>query len=1053
MRGSAVHEFSPNSLQRITGEHGMKELSMKAVPAGSAFPSWWKRRTRPADPLDAEVEAEAEKDGRQVLDASGHITGAAAAGTVYTGPVAAGSASEGTNTLTARLVLSIVRAKTGPEGQQRVLQRAGLLERRELTGAVPGRMSHSDKLRLFEEAAAELQDPRIGLLLGPEAMRDPALAPIRMLARSAGSPEALFNRISTLGSHFESSLLLTCLRSRPGRATIAAEMMAPAVANRIACDYTTSVLRQVPLLFGFSEASVSHSQCSLDGAEQCVFDVRWRRWGAPRFRRRSHDLALRANAARAWEQTDRRLHALEGAAGDLVSSRPVAETLDSIAVRAARAVVAAGQLLAVILPDGTRHVHTLGSGADLLSSLGEGVDFDTADPLLNDPSVLCLRIATAGRSYGVLAAVAGPGSSFQKDDAESLAAYARHAAAGLDIAGLLHEARQQGETAQLLLDVARSLSEVSSVHAVTRTIADAARGLSGAQRSAVAIWDPSSQQIRMAGMSGWSGKDAGKLAVYVTSSAESPELRELVESGVPVLVNRNGSAWAQHMLDYFELDALAAIPISSSGVLQAIVLAHWVEGAPRCLNAVLAERLSGLAGLASIALDNLRLLDEARAQALRDPLTGLPNRALLEERLAAALIDDSDSGRQVGVLFCDVNRFKRINDSLGHAAGDAVLQGVAGRLHLAVRKIDTVSRYSGDEFVVLLPDVSDRAEAELVAERIREALREPFDVAGGEIFVDAAIGSAVVSATASLDGEQSAAMARALLADADADMYERKARTRGALVRRVQDPQRLRRETELRGAVGRGEMRLHFQPQVDLSSNRVVAAEALVRWQHPTLGLLAPIHFIPLAEESTLIADIGRFVLVEACRTGAGWRAAGHELEISVNVSAVQLSTPGFASCVRDALAQTAFPAGQLTLEITEAQAVYEAASTECLLAELRDLGVGLSIDDFGTGYSSLAQLHRLPVSEVKIDRSFTARLETAEGAAFMAGVVGLGHGLGVQVVAEGVETAGQLRALKEMGCDRAQGFLLGRPVPGTVLERQLGRVAGTDSTVAWSLR
>ncbi|MCU1572686.1 MAG: hypothetical protein JWO93_768, partial [Micrococcaceae bacterium] len=891
------------------------------------------------------------------------------------------------------------------------------------------------------------------LLLGPEAMRDPALAPMRMLARSAGSPEALFGRISTFGSEFEASLVLRCLQSRPGRATMTADVLEPAIPHRITCDYISSIFRQVPVLFGSAEASVSHPQCRLDGAQQCVFDVRWRRWGLKRSPNSTRDRALRANAARAWEQTDRRLHALEGAAGDLVSNRPIGEILNSIAVRAGRAVEASGQLLAVVLPDGTRHVHTLGSGADLVAGLGTGVTFDAATPLLQNPAVLSLPIATAERSYGTLAAVATSGASFRPDDAESLAAYARHAAAGLDIAGLLHEARQQGETAQLLLDVARSLSEGSSVQAVTRTIAEAARALSGAQRSSVALWDPASKQIRMAGMSGWTGEDAAKLAAYVTSSVESPELRCLVESTAPVLVNRDGSAWAQGMLDEFALEALVAIPITSAGQLKGIVLAHWVESAPSCLNAVLTERLAGLAGLAGISLDNLRLLEEAREQALRDPLTGLPNRSLLEDRLASALIDNAGSSRQVGVLFCDVNRFKRINDSLGHAAGDAVLQGVADRLHRAVREMDTVARYSGDEFVVLLPEVESRSEAELIAGRIREALRDPFDVGGGEIFVDAAIGSAVTAAGFPLEAEQAAAMARTLLADADGDMYERKARTRGALAQRMQDPDRLRRETELRGAVGRGEMRLHFQPQLDLSSSQVVAAEALVRWQHPKLGLLAPIHFIPLAEECLLIADLGRFVLHEACRTGAGWRAAGHALEMSVNVSAVQLSTPGFASSVRDVLERTGFPAAQLTLEITESQAVYEASSTECLLEELRGLGVNLSIDDFGTGYSSLAQLHRLPVSEVKIDRSFTARLETPAGASFMAGIVGLGHGLGVQVVAEGVETPGQLRLLQEMGCDRAQGFLLGRPVPGTVLERKLGRPTGTDTPAGWSLR
>jgi diguanylate cyclase (GGDEF)-like protein len=601
------------------------------------------------------------------------------------------------------------------------------------------------------------------------------------------------------------------------------------------------------------------------------------------------------------------------------------------------------------------------------------------------------------------------------------------------------DALENADSAQLLLNLARSLAKGSTLGAAAAAIADAVVALSGASRSAVALWDSATGKAWIAGTSGWHGELAEKVAAYVTTAQDSPELAELVSHGAPMLVDRNGSGWAKQVLTEFGVTAIAFIPIIAGNQVTGLLLADWVlRPAPESLGAALTERLTGLASLAAVALENIRLLDDARRQTLHDPLTGLPNRALLENRLETALAQAGPDGGRVGVLFCDVDRLKRINDSLGHAAGDSVLRHVAARLESAVRDGGTVARYSGDEFVILLPHIENPWEADHVAARVRTSLSEPVEVEGRKVFVDVAIGSSVSGA---LPGEGTASQsepARLLLEQAGFEMYQSKARARGQTPLGVQRKDYLRLETDLRGAAARGELRVQFQPQIDVATHEIVAAEALVRWHHPELGLLPPGEFIPLAEDSNLIVEVGAHVIIEACRAGARWRAAGYPIEIAVNVSAVQLGSTGFPDFVRDTMARTGLPAGALTLEVTESQALSESTVNDDNLLDLRSAGVVLSIDDFGTGFSSLAQLHRLPVTEVKIDRSFTSRLAEDRSSGFIAGIVGLGHGMGLRVVAEGVETPEQLDALRAMGCERAQGFLLGRPVDASVLEEQL---------------
>lgn len=416
-------------------------------------------------------------------------------------------------------------------------------------------------------------------------------------------------------------------------------------------------------------------------------------------------------------------------------------------------------------------------------------------------------------------------------------------------------------------------------------------------------------------------------------------------------------------------------------------------------------------------------------QVLHDTLTGLPNRALLVDRLGQTLNAARGAGTAVAVLFCDLDRFKAINDTYGHQAGDSVLIEVARRLQSAVRPSDTVARLSGDEFVVLCLDTT-REQAAAAAARILAALKPSIMIGNAEVFASASIGIALSGTEYTTTSE--------LLRDADDAMYVAKeqGRNRSAVYDKGQCNRvktRAQLESELLQGIREGQLRLHYQPEMSLANGEVVGLEALVRWQHPTRGLLMPGEFIDLAEETGLIIDLGAWVLEEGLREVGRRRAAGADCPVVwVNVSAFELRTPDFAATVQRALDAHQLPGSALGLEITESVLMVNLDRARTTLAQLRSTGVHLAIDDFGTGYSSLSYLAQFPVDTVKIDGSFTAGLDDnarrRESFAVVNAVIGLAHALKLRVVAEGIETTTQAQSLHGLGCDFGQGYLLGRP-------------------------
>ena len=439
------------------------------------------------------------------------------------------------------------------------------------------------------------------------------------------------------------------------------------------------------------------------------------------------------------------------------------------------------------------------------------------------------------------------------------------------------------------------------------------------------------------------------------------------------------------------------------------------------LDARMESRTSILANSLAAANNELTHL------ALHDNLTGLPNRLLLEDRLEQAVRAANREGSHFAVLFIDLDGFKAINDVFGHHAGDLLLVEVAKRIRNTVREKETVARVGGDEFVLLV-DVDDPEDSATLADKLIAALQQPFVIAGQEVGISASIGIAIYPGNGTNRHE--------LVTNADAAMYHAKNLGRArycffedSMNTNVQD--QLKLLSDLRLALERRELVLHFQPKFRAPDRHVIGAEALLRWAHPTRGLIAPGAFIPLAEKTGLIVSIGEWVLNEACRQMSIWHKAGHtDWTMAVNLSALQFNHPSLVPMVRKALEHHALEPRYLTLEVTESTAMHDADASLAILQQLHDMGVCISIDDFGTGYSSLLYLKRLPATELKIDRGFIRELSRdTEDGAIVTAIIALGQALDLKIVAEGVETVAQQEFLAHLGCDTLQGFLLAHPM------------------------
>jgi len=635
-------------------------------------------------------------------------------------------------------------------------------------------------------------------------------------------------------------------------------------------------------------------------------------------------------------------------------------------------------------------------------------------------------VASDQRRYGTLFSFRSKGASFQPDERSVLESYARLAASALDSERSIVEARQQTSTAHALLTLSSALSELTSREEMVRRIAHAVPSIIDCDRAIVWLIEPGEN---VGTVSATFGFDSVTEAALHTLVVPIPASSKIPLIAYPHPLTEHRSALSTALLAAGSV-AAASFPIvydnDMYGWITVDVLHH-----PQRLNedVDISEGLRALAGQAAVALRNGRLLGEIRHQALHDSLTGLPNRVLVIDRINQTLSRARREHTDVAVLFIDLDGLKDVNDTLGHATGDWLLQAVAARFAGTVREADTVARLGGDEFVVLTDGLSLAAGPEEVAQRLLAVLVEPFSLGAGD--------QAPVSITASIGIAAGLRdTAEEFLRDADIAMYTAKAAGKNRYVvfeAEMHSERRWRHELEmdLRTAIATDQFFLAYQPIFNLTTMAVVGVEALLRWSHPGRGVLQPNEFIPVLESSGLIIPVGRWVLLEACRQAMAWRAEGHTTRISVNASARQLDAYSLVSDVSDALAMTGLPSDDLIVEITETGLMRDAKRAQEQLIALKALGVRVAIDDFGTGYSSLAYLQQFTVDTLKIDRSFIAGMGVSpEGDALIHTLMQLGRALHLETLAEGIEEVAQLSQLQSEHCNLGQGYLLARPLP-----------------------
>ena len=765
----------------------------------------------------------------------------------------------------------------------------------------------------------------------------------------------------------------------------------------------------IPIVFGLPPGEVIEEECQCRGDAACVFRLRWKQVDG--------DLSRADYFEARSEMLEARLQQIQAMITDLASNERYEDVLQGIVGSSLGAAGAGGALLALEPRAGSpRRVYSQGLTEIEADSIADGLLKGGA----SRKGVSAVEVASVRRHYGVLA-VDEQGGLFTAQSQHTLETNARLAAATLDAADAMEEARHQANTSQTLLELSTTLAEIVTSGEMASKVARAVPDVIDCDRAAVFLDDEARED------------DEGNVLRLVASVGYPDDAVVVLRSRPPSAATHPDSVTEHGLVRSMQSEvgtvASVSAPITVAGETVGYIVAGVTSDAERlAITPRLADRLKGLAAQASIAISNARLVDQIRFQAVHDPLTGLPNRALILDRTEQMSARSRRTQVQVAALFIDLDGFKDVNDTLGHGVGDQLLQAVTERLSVTMRESDTIGRLGGDEFVVLVDGTTMDAGPELVAERLLDVLRAPFDLevaAGGPLTLTASIGIAAgVRPTAA-----------ELLRDADIALYAAKAAGKNCFVAfepemhtAVQDRHLL--DMDLREALPAHQYFLVYQPIFNLASGETTGVEALLRWNHPKRGVVEPNAFIPILEDSGMIVDVGQWVLEEACNQGVAWQALGYKLDVSVNVSARQLETDRLIDDVDCALRSSGFDPSSLIIEITETAIMKNVSAVVPRLAALKATGVRIAIDDFGTGYSSLAYLQQFPVDTLKIDRSFISSMaDSPESGALIRTLVQLGKTLGLETLAEGIEESEQYSQLEREQCDSGQGYLYARPL------------------------
>ena len=938
--------------------------------------------------------------------------------------------------LMARAVVGYVHRAAGREVAQLVLERA------DLVGRLPDEMrigewfTAEEVLRLAAEAGALCGIADLGRLTGVEQVLGLLEFGALDYFVATGSIRAATELSLSAGMKMTMGRSFEIADAGESFLVIESDILAPELKHQFFCDYAMGVLVTLPTVFGMIGRGAEET-CQLRGDDLCRFRITW----TEDFRLGTSSLDEQASTARTQERIAW-FENLQTVASDLLGTENIDEVLERITHGASTALEAPRFLLAVRVGETERvRVHhrgfadeeTAAAHAELL--LGGATE-------LPDESVLVTSVAAGDRSLGVLAALSVAKAEFSEREQRTLSSYAGLAAVALQMVATLDGAQRDRDKAQALLSLASDLAAARTTEEVTQCLAAAIPAITRCDIALLWGWDEASESLHLEAwvdLAGGEWTGPRELAV-----ADYPEIKWLAVQRDPLLLRAQAaSEIIRWIFDAFALERMATVPIVAGDSFLGLLTTGYRQ---TILDDDVPQLLAGLVGFAdnaAIALENAKLLADIHHQALHDTLTDLPNRPLVEDRARQALAASERSGEPVSLLFIDLDRFKNVNDTLGHGAGDDLIRQVATRLRPLLRSIDTLARLGGDEFLALLPGI-DTIGAVEVGNRIVDALHQPFELRDREVYISCSIGVACTPYHGR-DYEE-------LMAHADAAMYQAKAQGRNTLALHSAPATGRRREqldleTALHRAIEEGQLRVLYQPEVVSATGQLVGLEALARWEHPELGLIEPDDFIHLAEDSGLIVEVGTFVRRTALEQVATWARGGLTLRIALNLSNRDLQIPDIAKTIALEIAAAGVDPSLVELEITD-RVVMADGELAAVLNSLHDIGVRLALDDFGTGSSVLDQLQRCPFSTLKIARSFVHGVVAGSPEALvLRALVALGQSLELQVLAEGVEVAEENDLLVQCGCDLSQGFLFGHPMTADEVDELYSPSVDLDAT------
>jgi len=917
------------------------------------------------------------------------------------------------------MLLRYVERASGPDGMRHLEEL--LADDPEVSDIhrVSSWRTRAQTVRLLEAAQVVCGRESLGDRAGEEYFRA-AVGPYRDLWLAAGSVTTALETVVAHTSRVSNARPVVVVAKGEAHVVLEAKYDDVSVGHPAICQFTGSFFAAVVTVFGMV-STVTEPQCQLDGASTCRFRISWEPDPLS-----SAPLPGADESARQNDERIARFEEMQAMAADLVGADDVDGVMRRILKQVSTVLQAPKYLLCVqIDADDARMVHRLGFEPEdverCAAQLMNG-ELSEAD------GVVAVDVAAGDRIYGRLAAFFGRGTPVLERDRRMLAAFAGYAASALEVIASRSQARHDRDLSRALLGLARELAAVGTVEDMAGRVATSIPAVVGCGPAAVYLYDQSGKVLRLQGVH---GDFPGALEAPVRLSFDMAHIEAMVNAPQALFTKSDIAEANRSLIE--GLAMVAMMPILSKGEFLGLMAAGFLHELALDKQADVTDRLTGLADHAATAIENAILLERMQDQALHDRLTGLPNRVLAEDRARQAFATAARSGKSVAVLFIDLDRFKNVNDTLGHNAGDELIRQVAHRMQSSMRGTDTLARLGGDEFVVIIPEIDGPHVAVDVAERLIALLHQPFEVLGHELFISCSVGVACSPE----DGTDYASLQQ----HSDLAMYAAKAGGRGTFARHageMNEPRRMQLELEsqLHKALDNEELRVLFQPQIDIRTNRLIGVEALVRWQHPTHGLLAPDAFLPLAEESGLIVAIDEWVRRTTFNQGRIWAETGHPLRVSVNLSTRALVDPHLADVLAVEMQQAGIPAHLVELEITD-RVVLSDTELPRVIDSLHALGVRLAIDDFGTGTSVLGRLHTSPVDTLKIDRSFVSAVtDESHEAPLVRAIIALAHSLDLAVVAEGVETESQLNILRGFGCEMVQGYFFSRPVTSDEVDR-----------------